>query len=233
MQPNILLLDYSVNRAETAVIKSCLPKEANITSLFIDTEESFPDGLIKENFSHIIHSGSALSINTKAPFTEKAIKYIQNARDKGLWQMGICFGHQLICRALVGKHAVRSSPNGFEVGWQNLTFLDKTQDLLNVRETERVWQHHFDEVIDLPEGSELLATNEHSKIQAYINFSQHLLGTQFHPEFNKLSGNNYFLDDRSFIEKHNFNVDEIIQHEPSFDTGKVFFKFFLMQKLDK
>ncbi|PKP29499.1 MAG: hypothetical protein CVU00_15320 [Bacteroidetes bacterium HGW-Bacteroidetes-17] len=227
LKPNILILDYSVNRAETAVIKSCLPKDANITSLFIDAEESFPDALIKEKFSHIIHSGSALSINDTAPFTEKAIKLIQDAKEKGIWQMGICFGHQLIGRAIVGKHAVCSSTNGFEVGWKEVAFTDKAMTLLGIRKTEKVWQHHFDEVIDLPAGSELLATNEHTKIQAYIHYELHLLATQFHPEFNKLSGNNYFLDDREFIEKHHFNVDEIIQHEPSFDTGKVFFKFFL------
>ena len=227
MKPNILILDYSVNRAETSVIKSCLPKNANIASLFIDTEESFPEDLMELDYTHVIHSGSALSINAKAPFTERAIKFIHDTKDKGIWQMGICFGHQLICRALVGIHAVRSSSNGFEVGWKNLTFMDKAMTLLGVRETERVWQHHFDEVIELPVGSELLATNEHSKIQAYINYELHLLGTQFHPEFNKLSGNNYFLDDRKFIEQHNFNVDEILQDEPSFDTGKVFFEFFL------
>lgn len=228
---NILLLDYSVNRAETAIIKSCLPNDANITSLFIDTEKSLPEDLIGLDYTHVIHSGSALSINATAPFTEKAIKFIQDAKAKGVWQMGICFGHQLICRALVGKHAVRSSPNGFEVGWKDLTFMDKAISLFGVRENESVWQHHFDEVIDLPKGSELLATNDHSKIQAYINYELHLLGTQFHPEFNKLSGNNYFLDDREFIEKHHFSVAEIIQQEPSFDTGKVFFGFFLNQPI--
>jgi len=231
LKTKVLILDYSVNRAETAVIKSCLPKDVNITSLFIDTEESFPIHLIGMDYTHVIHSGSALSINATAPFSEKAIKFIQDAKAKGVWQMGICFGHQLICSALVGKYAVRSSPNGFEVGWKDLTFKDKAITLLGVQETEKVWQHHFDEVIDLPIGSELLATNKHSKVQAYINYEFHLLGTQFHPEFNKLSGNNYFLDDRKFIEKHHFDVDKMIQHEPSFDTGKVFFNFFLTQKV--
>lgn len=227
MNTKILILDYSVNRKETAIIKSCLPKGADLTSLFIDTAGSFPDDLINRGYTHVIHSGSALSINEPASFTDKAVKFIKDARDKGVWQMGICFGHQLVCRALLGEQAVRSSPKGFEVGWKNVSFTESATGLFNINHTERVWQHHFDEVTALPEGSELLGTNDHSKIQAYINYSQHLLGTQFHPEFNKISGDQYFLDDKIFIEKNNFEVEEIIKSSPSFDSGKVIFGFFL------
>lgn len=226
----ILILDYSVDRLETETIISCLPKDLNVSSLFIDTEESFPDNLIKEDYTHIIHTGSALSINEPAPFTKKALKYIQELKNNDVWQMGICYGHQLICSALVGKHSVHSSPNGFEVGWKDITFSDKSMSLLNIQKIEKIWQHHFDEVIELPKGSELLASNRHTKIQSYINYKLHLFGMQFHPEFNKETGNSYFLKDRLLLEDNNYNVDDIIAEEPSLDAGKVFFNFFLSQK---
>jgi len=226
----VLILDYSVDRLETETIINCLPKDLDVNSLFIDTEESFPDNLIEEDYTHIIHTGSALSINEPAPFTKKVVKYIQELKDKGIWQMGICYGHQLVCSALVGKHSVRSSPNGFEVGWKDITFSDKSMRLLNIQKTEKIWQHHFDEVIELPKGSELLASNQHTDIQAYINYEMHLLGVQFHPEFNKEIGNNYFLKDRLLLEDNNFNVENIIAEGPSLDAGKVFFNFFLAQK---
>ncbi len=120
-QKRILILDYSVDRLETPTIKACLPEDAQVASLFIDTEESFPDDLIEKDFTHIIHTGSALSINATAPFTHKAEKFIRETRDRGVPQMGICYGHQLVCRALVGIHAVRPAPDGFEVGWQTST----------------------------------------------------------------------------------------------------------------
>ncbi|MEP0262507.1 hypothetical protein [Dokdonia sp.] len=227
----ILILDYSVDRLETPTIKSCLTEEHwDVSSLFIDTEVSFPDDLIEKEYTHIIHTGSALSIEDTVPFTEKAIKYIRDARDKGIWQMGICYGHQLICKSLVGPQAVRSSPHGFEVGWGSVKFVNNAKDILNLEGQEHVWQHHFDEVIALPEGSEVLATNNHSAIQAYINYNQRLLGTQFHPEFNKKVGDDYFLNDRIFIEKNNVNVDELVTNCPSFDTAKVFFTYFLSQE---
>jgi GMP synthase (glutamine-hydrolysing) len=225
--PKILILDYSITRFETASIKYWLPAEAQVTSLFIDTAASFPDDLAGKNFTHVIHSGSELSITKPAPFTAKVVAFIRDMRDRGVWQFGICYGHQLVSFALVGPHAVRTSPAGFEAGWNNVTFTDSAGRLLSVRETEAVWQHHFDEVTELPDGSELLATNPHSKIQAYLNYKHHVLGTQFHPEVDRETGNKFYLKDRKLLERHNYNVDEIVSRGPSFDTGRIFFDFFL------
>ena len=224
-QKNILILDYSTDRLETPNIKRWLSAEAQVTALFIDTEESFPDDLLERGFTHVIHTGSALSITKPAPFIQRAVTFIQKARDNGIAQMGICYGHQLVCKALIGGHAVRSSPNGLEAGWGKVAFNDKGKELLGVRESEVLWQHHFDEVTELPEGSQLLATNPHSKIQAYVNFEQHLLGTQFHPEFDRETGNHLYLEDKQLLEKNGYNVNEMIKGGPSFETGKVFFGF--------
>ena len=223
----ILILDYSVDRSETENIRRWLPVDSQLSSLFIDTEGSFPDDLINTDFTHVIHSGSALSITETAPFTEKALHYIRTIRDKGVSQMGICYGHQLVCQALVGKRAVRSSPNGLEAGWKRVRFVNSAVTVLGVEETERVWQHHFDEVTELPEGSELLATNPHTGIQAYINYVQRLFGTQFHPEFDQEAGNRIYVHDRALLEKHGYDVDAMIKQGPSFDTGRVLFGFFL------
>jgi GMP synthase (glutamine-hydrolysing) len=121
---------------------------------------------------------------------------------------------------------VRSSPNGLEAGWEKVTFTDKGVKILSLRETEVLWQYHFDEVTELPEGSELLATNAHTEIQAYVNYEQRLLGTQFHPEFDKRTGDEIYLSDRVLLEKNKYNVDEMVKDGPSFDTGKFFFGYF-------
>ena len=121
---------------------------------------------------------------------------------------------------------MRSSPNGFEVGWGTVSFTNKGKELLSVMENEVVWQHHFDEVTELPGGSQLLGTNPHSEIQAYVNCEGRLLGTQFHPEFDRGTGNQLYLKDRQLLKKNGYNVAEIIKGDPSFETGKVFFGFF-------
>ncbi len=223
----ILILDYSVDRSETPAIKRWLPKDAQVASLFIDTEESFPDDLAQDDFTHVIHTGSALSVTETAPFTKKAANYIQKIRDKGVAQMGICYGHQLVCRALLGEHAVRSSPNGLEAGWRDVTFDTHAMNIPGVGKSETVWQHHFDEVIELPKESVLFATNSHTQIQAYVNHEQRLFGTQFHPEFDRETGNEIFAQDRELLEKHNYDVDDMVKYGPSIETGKTFFGFFL------
>ena len=95
----ILLLDYSTDRSEAAAMERWLPADSGPTSLFIDTEESFPKDLMDHGVTHVIHSGSALSITENTPFFERALAFIREARDLGVQQMGICYGHQLVCRA--------------------------------------------------------------------------------------------------------------------------------------
>lgn len=223
----ILILDYSTDRSEAAATSRWLPVDAHVASLSIDTEESFPEDLIDQGFTHVIHSGSALSITETAPFVERAVDFVRKARDMGVSQMGICYGHQLVCRALVGRQAVRSCPNGLEAGWRRVTFFDNAMSALGIGETESVWQHHFDEVTELPEGSELWATNPHARVQAYINPEQRLFGTQFHPEFDREIGNQIFVDDRALLEKNGYDADGLVKHGPSFDVGTVLFGFFL------
>ncbi len=157
----ILILDYSTDRSEAEATERWLPVDAEVKSLFIDTEASFPEDLLDHGFTHAIHSGSALSINDTAPFLDRAVDFIRKARDRGMSQMGICYGHQLVCRALVGRQAVRACPNGMEAGWRPVNFLDEAVKALDIRKTEHVWQHHFDEVTEPPEGSDILG-HEHA-----------------------------------------------------------------------
>jgi len=223
----ILILDYSRDRSGTPNIKQWMPVDADTSSLFINSKDSFPPGLIDKNFTHVIHSGSAHSITGTAPFDEKAEKFIQNCRDRDVTQMGICYGHQLVCRALLGRQSVQASPNKLEAGWEDIYFNDEAINILNLGASEKIWQHHFDEVIELPKGSELLARNAHTEIQAYINYEHRLFGTQFHPEVDRKAGNEVFLRDRDLLEEYNCNVEKIVQEGPSIEAGKVFFDFFL------
>ncbi|MBF0276992.1 MAG: hypothetical protein HQM13_04350 [SAR324 cluster bacterium] len=221
----IQIFDYSIERIEAGLIRQWLPKDAEVLTHYIDSEESFP--LETEEVTHIIHSGSSLSIREKAPFTERAIESVRTARDKSIPQMGICYGHQLICLALVGEQAVQRSAKGLEVGWGEVAFREGATQIPGTSSQEKIWQHHFDEVIILPEGSELIATGKHTPIQAFVNFRHRLFGTQFHPEFDRERGNRFFLEDRKLIESHQYRVDEIIQSGPSLNAGQIFFSFFL------
>jgi GMP synthase-like glutamine amidotransferase len=223
----ILLLDYSHDGGATAMMRQWMPEGIEVESFYIDSEQSFPEDAGARDLTHVIHSGSILSINEVRPFTAGALNCIRRFRDRGVRQMGICYGHQLINLALVGERSVGSSARGFEAGWCEVFFHDDRLQIPGISRTETLWQHHFDEVVELPAGSVIFATNEHTSIQGFVNADQLVLGTQFHPEFNRDQGNEYFLKDRKLLAKHDYNVDEIIQTGPSVDTGRIFFDFFL------
>lgn len=224
---SILILDYSTDRSEAELFCRWLPENVEVTILYINTEASFSSDLEQQKFTHVIHSGSFLSIIDNAPFTHKAIHYIRNVCAKRIPQMGICYGHQLLCLALLGKSAVRHSPKGLEAGWCEIFFHNENITIPGVTKTEILWQSHFDEVVVVPQGSHILATNQHTKIQAFINKDFSLFGTQFHPEFDLQTGNQCFQKDRKLLNENGYNVEEIIAKGPSLDAGKIFFNFFL------
>lgn len=225
--PHTLILDYSTSRIGTPTIEPWVEKWGQVSSLFIDSEESFPLDLLENGYTHVIHSGSELSINEPAPFTKRAKAFIQAATHKGVAQMGICYGAQLMCMSLVGGEAVRASPKGFEAGWGEVRFNAEGQSLLGVHPVERVWQHHFDEVALLPEGAIELATNEHTTIQAWVSPAQRLFGTQFHPEVVRRMGNKIFRKDQQLLEENGYDLEEIVLKGPSPKIGNAIFDYFV------
>jgi GMP synthase (glutamine-hydrolysing) len=141
--------------------------------------------------------------------------------------MGICYGHQLLCKTLAGRDAVRASPKGLEAGWGEVEFSDSGRARLGVARRERVWQHHFDEVTRVPPGAEVIATNSHTEIQAFIDQERRLLGVQFHPEFDKEEGNQIFSGLSDELRTHGYQPEGVITGGPSIDAGTIFFDFFL------
>jgi len=124
MYKSILILDYSTSKDEAPVIKKYLPEDIPVTVLEINESSPFPGGFLQKGFTHVIHTGSALSILDEAAFTSGAVDFICQACTMGIAQFGICYGHQLICLALVGKKSIRSAPNGLEAGWCPVHFYD-------------------------------------------------------------------------------------------------------------
>jgi GMP synthase (glutamine-hydrolysing) len=97
--------------------------------------------------------------------------------------LGVCFGHQLLARALGAR--VERHPRGPESGTVEveLTEAGAADPLFAGLPRRLAVQHgHEDHVAELPRGAALLASNAHTLVQAFAH-GPHIRAVQFHPEF--------------------------------------------------
>ena len=93
--------------------------------------------------------------------------------------VGICFGHQLIAKALGGE--VKKSPKGWGVGVHVYSITDHSLHD-GEGDTLQLLASHQDQVMAAPANAEVIATNEHCEI-AGMRIGKHILTFQGHPEF--------------------------------------------------
>ncbi|KAJ1426159.1 Glutamine amidotransferase [Sesbania bispinosa] len=96
--------------------------------------------------------------------------------------LGICFGHQILGRALGGK--VARSPTGWDIGIRSITLsssLPLPFSSLHLPPSLSVVEFHMDE---LPAKAEVIAWSDKTGIEMF-RYGDHILGIQGHPEFSK------------------------------------------------
>ncbi len=222
MQKPVLVLDYSVDSRSGANISRWF----SVPSLVhrVSAGDTFPL-LEAEDFRAVVHSGSALSIIDDHPFIAGASDFIRNCCSSSVPQMGICYGHQLLARVLSGRESVERCAS-VELGWIPVEFLP-SWPVPGLFGSLAVWQSHYDRVKKLPEGSVVTASNAHTEIQAFYNKELKLFGTQFHPEFDRESGNMCYREDPEIFTINGIDLEKTLQGGPGFNTGEVVFDHFL------
>lgn len=132
-------------------------------------------------FHGVVTTGSPLSVTEPEPWMDRAAEYLlQVARTRPV--LGVCFGHQLLARALGGR--VERNPAGREAGTGEvlLTGAGRRDPLFSgLPATLTVQQTHADHVAALPPGAIVLATGGLTPVQAYA-VGDLLRCVQFHPE---------------------------------------------------
>lgn len=95
--------------------------------------------------------------------------------------LGICFGAQMIARALGAN--VYAGSQGKEIGWSKITVnVDGMKTPLRHLDGERTMMMHWHgDTFDLPDGAVLLASSDQYKKQAY-SYGDHVMALQCHPE---------------------------------------------------
>ena len=147
--------------------------EANgITYRRIET----PDAIEDLNPDAVICSGSRANVSTWEEWMDDAAQVLQQAVAANIPVLGICFGHQLLCKTLGGEVKRSKDRNDFitplySVGMD--TLLSPIRLGLFT---------HQDQVTRLPPGARLIISTKHCEFAGMRMAGKPVWGVQFHPE---------------------------------------------------
>jgi GMP synthase-like glutamine amidotransferase len=125
-------------------------------------------------------TGSKSSVYEDKPWIAALLDFVRELHRRRKKLVGICFGHQVVARALGGR--VEKSPRGWGVGLHTHRFTatppwhdqgDRDLDIL---------VSHQDQVVEVARGAAVLAGSEFCE-NAVCQVGDHILTFQGHPEF--------------------------------------------------
>lgn len=125
-------------------------------------------------------SGSKWGANDEQPWIHHLEAFIRELYRAGKGFVGICFGHQLIAKALGGT--VEKSPLGWGVGISHSSLITQKTWMQPQQDSIALVVSHQDQVCKLPQGSTVLMGNDFCPYSMF-QVDSHFLGLQGHPEF--------------------------------------------------
>ncbi|MEY8831496.1 type 1 glutamine amidotransferase [Sedimentitalea sp. XS_ASV28] len=136
---------------------------------FAVVDNEFPDGA--DDAEGWLITGSKHGVYEDHPWIAPLEDLIREIAGKGLPLIGVCFGHQIIAQALGGK--VEKFAGGWVVGATDYYLNGETLTL-------NAW--HQDQVVELPEGARVIASNDFCQ-NAFVTYGDNIWTVQPHPEF--------------------------------------------------
>ena len=155
----------------------------DLPGVVLETQKAEADlwSLLEDQVDGVILSGSPRDAWNGDPINQKLCQLIGVCGERGLPFLGVCYGHQLLGRALGGR--VGRQPGGLELGniQVELTAAGRRSPLFaGLPPQFEVLANHADAVLELPPGCQLLARGAFCVVQGFR--AKNLYGVQFHPE---------------------------------------------------
>lgn len=156
-------------------------------------------------FSHLLITGSELSASKENEWDNEIYRIIRYFIQKKKAILGICYGHQMLAKAILGNMSCRKAKIP-EFGWQNTNII--TNPIFeNI--TEPIFAlSHYDEVCNLTDDFSIIASTKECPVQGFQYKNLPIWGVQFHPEMDLDDGNGMIhnnLENNPSIKKYYLN----------------------------
>jgi GMP synthase-like glutamine amidotransferase len=125
-------------------------------------------------------SGSRFSVYDDDPWIRRLEDFVRALYAARIPTVGICFGHQMMARALGG--VTEKAPQGWGIGKHVAQILRTPAWMQPAVPEYGVFVSHQDQVTHLPPAAERLATSTHCPNSMFV-VDNVFLGIQGHPEF--------------------------------------------------
>ncbi len=143
--------------------------------------EIVPHDVTPDEIRALRPAGLILSGGPASVYAEGAPQVDPGLLELGVPVLGICYGHQLMARALGGEVAATGQR---EYGATSLALDEGGSGMLlqDLPPIDTVWMSHGDAVTRAPEGFRVTATTDQIPIAAMEDPSRGMYSVQFHPE---------------------------------------------------
>ncbi|XP_028797285.1 gamma-glutamyl peptidase 5-like [Neltuma alba] len=145
----------------------------------------YPSDEEVELYDGFVITGSCNDAHGNDAWVRELLTFLKKLDSMRKKVLGVCFGHQILGRALGGK--VTRSPTGWDIGLRTVTFSSFSSlalSSLKLPSRLSIIECHRDEVRELPAKAEVIAWSEKTGIEMF-RYGDHIMGIQGHPEYTK------------------------------------------------
>lgn len=165
------------------LFQKLLREEGETWEVFRVVDGEFPAVEELHNFAGFVVTGSRFDAHGNDLWILKLCRLLKTLHAMRIKVLGICFGHQILCRALGGKTG--RAFHGWDLGMRKLKISQKLSarySTLKIPSAINVLECHRDQVYKAPVGAQVLASSNKTRIEVF-GLGDHILGIQGHPEY--------------------------------------------------
>ncbi|XP_021776245.1 gamma-glutamyl peptidase 5-like [Chenopodium quinoa] len=161
-----------------------LGEEGESWDVYRVAENEFPKEEELGMYDGFVITGSCSDAHSNDVWICKLVNLLRNLDSLKKKVLGICFGHQILGRALGGKIGRASS--GWDIGLRTINLSSSSNKFistLKIPSTLNIIECHQDEVLELPPKVEVIGRSNKTSVEMF-RYGDHMMGIQGHPEYN-------------------------------------------------